>query len=109
VSPTPVAATGAAASADLGDFVLPYAIVFGTAAVIFVAWLVARRGMVRLGRWSSGRVIGGVRRYRPPAGVAERANAWSCGRCRSVNRPDATVCYSCRGPRSEVEHLQGRI
>ena len=90
-------------------FLGSYGIVFGTAFALLVAWAIVRNVLVRTGRWGAGRVVDAVRRHDPVAGVAEGANAWSCGRCRSVNRPDATVCYSCRGPRSEVEHLQGRI
>ena len=91
------------------DFLKPYAIVFGTAAVLFVGWVVIRTVLVRTGRWGAGRVVDAVRRHDPAATVEPGANAWSCGRCRSVNRPDATTCYSCRGDRREVEHLQGRI
>ncbi|HET7471548.1 MAG TPA: hypothetical protein VFJ71_00345 [Candidatus Limnocylindrales bacterium] len=90
-------------------FVGSFAIVFGTAFVLLAAWAIIRALLVRSGRWGAERVVDAVRRHDPVAGVADGANAWSCGRCKSVNRPDATVCYSCRGARSEVEHLQGRI
>ena len=90
-------------------FVGSFAIVFGTAFVLLAAWAIIRALLVRSGRWGAERVVDAVRRHDPVAGVADGANAWSCGRCKSVNRPDATVCYSCRGSRSEVEHLQGRI
>ena len=90
-------------------FVGSFAIVFGTAFVLLAAWAIIRALLVRSGRWGAERVVDAVRRHDPVAGVADGANASSCGRCKSVNRPDATVCYSCRGARSEVEHLQGRI
>jgi hypothetical protein len=90
-------------------FLGSYAIVFGSAIALLAAWLVLRAILVRTGRWGAGRVVGAVRRHDPVAGVADGANAWSCARCRSVNRPDATTCYSCRGARADVEHLQGRI
>jgi hypothetical protein len=90
-------------------FLGSFAVVFGTAFALLLAWSVLRAVLVRTGRWGADRVVGAVRRRDPVAGVADGANAWSCGQCRSVNRPDATVCYSCRGPRAEVEHLQGRI
>ena len=93
----------------MDEFLRPYLVIFGTAAVLFGIWW-AVRGIVRsVIRRVAGRTIETTRRIRPPATVAEGANAWSCGRCRSVNRPEATTCYSCRGNRSEVEHLQGRI
>jgi hypothetical protein len=91
------------------EFLRPYAIVFGVAGLLFVAWLAVRMILVRTGRWGAGQVTRAVRAHRPVATVAPGANAWSCARCRSVNRPDAVVCYSCRGVRAEVEHLQGRI
>jgi hypothetical protein len=91
------------------EFLRPYLVIFGTAAVLFGIWW-AVRGIVRsVIRRVAGRTIETTRRISPPETVAEGANAWSCGRCPSVNRPEATKCYSCRGYRSEVEHLQGRI
>lgn len=91
------------------EFLKPYAIVFGTAAALFVAWRILRSVLAACGRFGVGQATRLTRRRHPVSTVAPGANAWSCGRCRSVNRPDADVCYSCRGPRSEVEHLQGRI
>ncbi len=93
----------------MDEFLLPYLIIFGTAAVLFVVWWALRGLIVATVRRIVGRTVDATRRLDPPAAVAPGANAWSCRRCRSVNRPDAVVCYSCRGDRAEVEHLQGRI
>ncbi len=91
------------------DFVRPYLVVFGTAAVLFIAWRVVRAVLIATGRWGAERVVDAVRGRHPAATVDAGANAWSCRRCRSVNRPDAVACYSCRGDRADVEQLQGRI
>ena len=90
-------------------FLLPYAIIGGTALVLFVAWWLFRTTLVAIVRRIAAGTVAAVRHHDPPATVAPGADAWSCANCRSVNRPDATICYSCRGPRSEVEHLQGRM
>ena len=91
------------------DFLRPYLIVFGTAAVLFAIWWAVRRVVSSAARGVADRTITEVRRHDPPATVAQGANAWSCSTCKSVNRPDATVCYRCRGERVEVEGMQGRI
>jgi len=92
------------------EFLKPYAILVGTAAILyFVVRPLVKLVVGRMTGWSARRVVDRVRRGNPVATVAPGANAWSCGRCRSVNRPDAVVCYSCRGARAEVEQLQGRI
>jgi hypothetical protein len=94
---------------NLEAFLLPYAIIFGTAAVLFGAWWTIRRLLAGTAKGIAGRTIDEVRRRNPPATVAHDANAWSCLNCRSVNRPDAVVCYRCRGDRAEVEGFEGRI
>jgi hypothetical protein len=95
---------------SLLEFLRPYAIVIGTAVVLyFVVRPLIKLVAGRTTRWGAGQVTRAVRSRDPAATVAPGANAWSCGRCKSVNRPDAVVCYSCRGARAEVEHLQGRI
>ena len=86
-----------------------YAIIFGTAAVLFVLWLIVTRSLRGTVRRVSDRTVAEVRRHNPPATVADGANAWSCTNCKSVNRPDAVVCYRCRGERVDVEGFQGRI
>ncbi len=35
--------------------------------------------------------------------VVDEAATWVCRGCRSLNRRDAKQCYSCRGPRDELE------
>ena len=90
-------------------FVGIYAIIFGTAAVLFVIWVIVTRVLRGAARGVSDRTVAEVRRHNPPATVADGANAWSCLTCRSVNRPDAVVCYRCRGERVDVGGLQGRI
>jgi hypothetical protein len=85
------------------------AIIFGTAAVLFAIWWALSRIVKRAARGVADATIAETRRYNPPATVADGANAWSCATCKSVNRPDAVVCYRCRGDRAEVEGLQGRI
>jgi len=85
------------------------AIIFGTAAVLYAIWWSISRIARRTTRGVADRAIAETRRHHPPATVAEGANAWSCVHCKSVNRPDAVVCYSCRGDRASVEGLQGRI
>jgi hypothetical protein len=85
------------------------AIIFGTAAVLFAIWWSIKWLVRRTARGVADRTIAETRRHVPPATVADGANAWSCTNCKSVNRPDAVVCYSCRGDRASVEGLQGRI
>lgn len=94
---------------DVGAFLLPYLIIFGTAAMLFGIWWTISRLVRGAAKGVSERTIAEVRRHDPPATVAPGANAWSCAICKSVNRPDATVCYRCRGKRVDVEALQGRI
>jgi hypothetical protein len=91
------------------EFLRPYAIIFGTAAVLFGLWWTVKRLLSRAAKGVADRAIAETRRRDPPASVAPGANAWSCVSCKSVNRPDAVVCYRCRGERSSVEGLQGRI
>ena len=91
------------------EFLRPYAIIFGTAALLFAVWWAGRGLITRIARGTFDRTVAETRRRNPPATVAEGANAWSCATCKSVNRPDAAVCYRCRGDRSSVEGLQGRI
>ena len=93
----------------MDEFLRPYAIIFGTAAVLFAIWWAARGLISRIVRGTVDRTVAETRRLDPPATVAEGADAWSCSNCKSVNRPDAVVCYSCRGDRASVEGLQGRI
>jgi len=90
-------------------FATELAIIFGTAAVLFSIWWVVSRLVHRTARGVADATIAETRRHSPPATVADGANAWSCATCKSVNRPDATVCYRCRGARSDVEGFQGRI
>ena len=90
-------------------FASELAIIFGTAALLFGVWLLISWLVRRTARGVADRTIAEVRRHDPPAMVAAGANAWSCSTCRSVNRPDATVCYRCRGERVDVEAFQGRI
>jgi hypothetical protein len=85
------------------------AIIFGTVAVLFGIWWVVSRLVRRTARGVANATVAETRRLNPQATVEDGANAWSCARCKSVNRPDATVCYRCRGERSIVEGLQGRI
>jgi hypothetical protein len=87
----------------------PYAIIFGTAAVLFALWWTVKRLIAGAAKGVADRTIAQTRRHDPPATVAEGANAWSCANCKSVNRPDAVVCYRCRGDRSSVEGHQGRV
>ena len=90
-------------------FAAELAIIFGTAAVLFGIWLVVSRIVRRTARGVANATVAETRRHKPPATVADGANAWSCANCKSVNRPDAVVCYRCRGDRSTVEAFQGRI
>ena len=90
-------------------FATELAIIFGTAAVLFGIWWVISRLVRRSARSVVNATVAETRRHNPPATVAEGANAWSCASCKSVNRPDAVVCYRCRGERASVEGLQGRI
>ena len=91
------------------EFLRPFAIIFGTAAILFAIWWAIRRLVGAAARGIADRTIAETRRRDPPATVAPGANAWSCTNCKSVNRPDAVVCYRCRGERSSVEGFQGRI
>ena len=92
------------------EFLRPYAVVVGTALVLFlVVRPIVKLVAARTTGWGARQVTRAVRRRDPVATVEPGANAWSCRRCRSVNRPDAVVCYACRGQRADVEHLQGRI
>jgi hypothetical protein len=93
----------------MDEFLRPYLIIFGTAAILFLLWWALRGVVVGTVRRIVGKTVETTRHLDPPGSVAEGANAWSCRRCRSVNRPEATTCYSCHGDRAEVEHLQGRI
>jgi len=90
-------------------FATELAIIFLTAAVLFGIWWVVSRLVRRTARGVANATVAETRRHNPPATVADGANAWSCANCKSVNRPDAVVCYRCRGERSNVEGLQGRI
>jgi hypothetical protein len=90
-------------------FATELAILFGTAAVLYGIWWVVSRVVRRTARRVTNATVAEVRRRDPPPTVAPGANAWSCLNCKSVNRPDAIVCYRCRGDRSSVEGLQGRI
>ena len=90
-------------------FATELAIIFGTAAVLFSIWWVVSRLVRRTARGVADATIAETRRHRPPATVADGANAWSCATGKSVNRPDATVCYRCRAERADVEAMQGRI
>jgi hypothetical protein len=85
------------------------AIIFGTAALLYATWRSINWLVRRTARGVRDRAIVETRRHVPPATVADGANAWSCANCKSVNRPDAVVCYSCRGDRASVEGLQGRF
>jgi hypothetical protein len=91
------------------DFLRPYLIIFGTAAVLFAVWWSVKRLFSRTARGIADRTIAETRRHDPPATVADGANAWLCINCKSVNRPDAVVCYRCRGDRASVEGPHGRI
>jgi hypothetical protein len=90
-------------------FAAELAIIFATAAVLVGIWWTIRWLVRRAALGVAEATIAETRRHSPPATVAEGANAWSCANCRSVNRPDAIVCYRCRGDRASVEGLQGRI
>ena len=89
--------------------VLELTIIFGTAAVLYAIWWAIKGLVRRTARSVADRTVAETRRLDPPATVADGANAWSCANCKSVNRPDAVVCYRCRGDRASVEGLQGRI
>lgn len=91
------------------QFVLPFLIVFASAAVFFVLWWILRRLVIAITRQVAERTVAETRRRDPPAGVAPGADSWACRRCHSVNRADAIVCYRCRGDRATVEELQGRM
>ena len=90
-------------------FATELAIIFGTVAVLFGIWWVVSRLVRRTARGVANATVAETRRLNPQATVEDGANAWSCSNCKSVNRPDATACYRCRGERSIVEGLQGRI
>jgi hypothetical protein len=91
------------------QFIVSFAIIFLTAGLLFAIWLLIRGVVVRVARGTADRTVAEVRRHNPPATVASGADSWSCASCKSVNRPDATVCYRCRGDRTTVEGYQGRI
>jgi hypothetical protein len=90
-------------------FATELAIIFGTAAVLFGIWWGITWLVKRTARGVANATVAETRRLSPQATVEVGANAWSCTNCKSVNRPDAVVCYRCRGDRSSVEGLQGRI
>jgi hypothetical protein len=90
-------------------FATELAIIFLTAAVLFGIWWVVSRLVRRTVRGVANATVAETRRLNPQGTVEDGANAWSCASCKSVNRPDAVVCYRCRGERSSVEALQGRI
>jgi hypothetical protein len=90
-------------------FVVSFGIVFVTAGALYVLWVVVRSLVARVARGTADRTVAEVRRHNPPSTVAEGANTWMCTNCRSVNLPDATACYRCRGDRATVEGLHGRI
>ena len=90
-------------------FAAELAIIFGTAAVLYGIWRVVTWLVKRTARGVANATVAETRRLNPQATVEGGANAWSCANCKSVNRPDAVVCYRCRGERSSVEGLQGRI
>jgi cytochrome c553 len=90
-------------------FIVSFGIIFLTAGVLFVIWLLIRSVVVRVARVTADRTVAEVRRHNPPATVASGADSWSCASCKSVNRPDATACYRCHGDRAAVEGSQGRI
>jgi hypothetical protein len=90
-------------------FATELAIIFGTVALLYGIWWAISRVVRRSARRVANATLAETRRHSPPATVADGANAWSCANCKSVNRPDAVVCYRCRGERASVEGLQGRI
>ena len=90
-------------------FATELAIIFLTAAVLWGIWWFVSRIVRRTARGLANATVAETRRLNPQATVEDGANAWSCANCKSVNRADAVVCYRCRGERSSVEGLQGRI
>jgi hypothetical protein len=84
------------------EFLVPYLIIFGTAAFLFLVWqLVKRLGGFAV-RGVANTVVAEAHRGEP-AGASE---PWVCSQCHSVNLAEAGVCYHCHGKRSEVEEAR---